>query len=83
MERINSIERLKKECAGDGGDFFLALGNGCIKSSKWIRWFEEDNLFSVYNEIDGRVQELTEAQIMNEEYTVIGEALKKGVLFKC
>lgn len=79
MKRIRTMAQLKRR-SRDGGDFFILL-NGGLRSSKRIEWHEEDKVFCVVKEIDDTVQELTEEQIMDREYTLIGEAMQKGALF--
>ncbi len=76
--RIKTIEQLK-ELAKNGLDCFILL-NGGLRSSKHIRYYPDDNSFYVFNLIDDSEQELTEIQILNSDYTNIGEAMKKGAL---
>ena len=78
--RIRKIEQLK-ELAKDGLDCFILL-NGGLRSSKYIRYCPDDNSFYVLNLIDDSEQELTESQILDSEYTNIGEAMKKGALIR-
>ena len=78
--RIRTIEQLK-ESAKNGLDCFILL-NGGLRSSKHIRYYPDDNSFYVLNLIDDSEQELTEAQILNSDYTNIGEAMKKGALIR-
>jgi hypothetical protein len=81
-QRITSLRQLKRKASKPGGeDFFILLGNGLLRSSKWIRWDNDERKFLVMNEIDGSQQELTEEQIMNKKHTLIGEAIKNGALF--
>ncbi|MFH1615395.1 MAG: hypothetical protein ABIG61_09975 [Planctomycetota bacterium] len=77
-KRIKTIEQLKK-LAENGLDCFILL-NGGLRSSKHIRFYPDDNSFYVLNLIDDSEQELTEEQILNSDYTNIGEAMKKGAL---
>ncbi|MDD5458124.1 MAG: hypothetical protein PHF37_01855 [Phycisphaerae bacterium] len=77
-KRIKTIKQLK-ELAKNGLDCFILLNYG-LKSSKHIRFFPDDNSFFVWNLIDDSEQELTEAQILDSEYSNIGEAIKKGAL---
>ncbi len=81
MRKIGTMEQLKRENEDDGGDFFILL-NGGLRSSKWIKWIEDEKIFCVVNESDGTVQELTEMQIMDAEHTLVGEAIGKGALFE-
>jgi len=79
---IASLEQLKKEAnTEEGRDFFILLAHGWLRSSKWIRWDDDERRFFVRNEIDDTEQELTEKQIMDNDYTLIGEAIEKGALF--
>jgi len=75
---IRTIEQLK-ELAQNGLECFILL-NGGLRSSKYIRYHCEDNSFYVFNYIDDTEQELTESQILDGEYTNIGEAMEKGAL---
>ena len=82
MTQIKSIKQLKKVCAAEkGADFFILL-NYNLRSSKCISWFEDTKTFFILNEIDGSEQELSEEQLMDKEYTNIGEAIKKGAFYK-
>jgi len=76
--RIRTIEQLK-EPAKNGLECFILL-NGGLRSSKYIRFHPEDNSFYVLNYIDDTEQQLTESQILDSEYTNIGEAMEKGAL---
>ena len=76
--RIRNISQLK-ELAKDGLECFILL-NGGLRSSKYISYNPDDNSFYVLNYIDDSEQELTESQLLNSEYTNIGQALKKGAL---
>ena len=78
--RIKTIEQLK-ELAKNGLDCFILL-NGGLRSSKHIRYYPDDNSFYVLNLIDDSEQELTEAQILDNDYSNIAEAMKKGALIK-
>ena len=77
-KRIRTIEQLK-ELAKDGLECFILL-NGGLRSSKHIRYYPDDNSFYVLNLIDDSEQELTEAQMLDSDYTNIGEAMEKGAL---
>jgi len=76
--RIKTVEQLK-ELAKKGMECFVLL-NGGLRSSKYIRYDPDDNSFYVFNYIDDSEQTLTESQILNSEYTNIGEAMNKGAL---
>lgn len=76
--RIKSIEQLKK-LAEKGLECFILL-NGGLRSSKFIEYSQKDNTFYVFNYIDDSDQTLTESQILDSNYTNIGEAIQKGAL---
>ena len=78
--RITTIEQLKELAKDESGlDCFILL-NGCMRSSKHIRYYPDDNSFFVLNLIDDSQQELTESQILDGAYSNIGQAMKKGSL---
>lgn len=77
--RIQSVEELKK-IAKNGCDCFILL-NGCLRSSKYIQYDDEENTFYVCNYIDDSEETLTEQQLMDRDYTNIGYAMTKGALF--
>ena len=80
--QITSMEQLKKEAQSeDDAEFFILL-RGYLRSSKRIVWEEDDKKFFVINFIDDTEQVLTEAQLMDSEYTNIGYAMTRGALFK-
>ena len=79
-KKIENIEQLKSE-AENGLDCFISL-NGCLRSSKHIWYDEESNQFEIINLIDGSEQCLTPEELMNNEFTNIGEAMQKGALIK-
>ena len=79
-KRIKKISQLKELAkADDGLDCYILL-NGCLRSSKHIRYYPDDNSFFVLNLIDDSEQELTESQILDGAYSNIGEAMEKGCL---
>lgn len=80
MKKINSIEELKEE-SKDGAEFFILL-NGNLRSSKNISYDDEEKNFYIINYIDDTEQTLSEEKIMDKNFTNIGEAMKKGALFK-
>ena len=78
--RITSIQQLKKlaqRCCCL--DCFILLYGG-LRSSKYIEYHPDDKNFYILNFIDGSEQQLTENQILDSNYTNIGEAMKKGTL---
>jgi hypothetical protein len=79
-KRIRTIGQLKELAKDESGlDCFILL-NGCMRSSKHIRYYPDDNSFFVLNLIDDSQQELTESQILDGAYSNIGQAMKKGSL---
>lgn len=81
-KRITSLDELKREAQGEQDVEFFILLNCNLRSSKRIAWDEEDKRFYIFNYLDDTEQELTEAQLMNREYTNIGYAMTRGALFK-
>jgi hypothetical protein len=84
MERITSLEQLKKESTYDDkkgmAAFFIQLNFG-LRSSKRITYFPDTNTFDIYNEIDDSWKEnLNEEQLRNETHIVL--AIENGALFK-
>jgi len=79
-KRIRNIGQLKELAKADNGLDCYILLNGGMRSSKHIRYYSEDNSFFVLNLIDDSEQELTESQILDREYSNIGEAMEKGCL---
>jgi hypothetical protein len=79
-KRIRTIGQLKELAKDESGLNCFILLNGCLRSSKYIRYYPEDNSFFVLNLIDDSEQELTESQILDDTYSNIGQAMKKGCL---
>ena len=80
MRKVKDIEDLKKICKDKHKDFFIWLNHG-VRSSKTVFFDSERNLFSVYNEIDGSMEELTEKEIQDNSITNIGKAIKMGAFY--
>jgi hypothetical protein len=80
--RIKTIAQLKELAKRDSGLDCYILLNGRLRSSKHIRYYPDDDNFYVLNLIDDSEQELTEAQILDSEYTNIAEAMEKGALIR-
>ena len=80
-KRITTIQQLKELAKDDGLNCSILL-NGNLRSSKYIRYYPDDNSFYVFNLIDDSEQELTKSQIQDSAYTNIGEAMEKGALIK-
>jgi hypothetical protein len=79
-KRIKKMAQLKELAKADNGLDCYILLNGCLRSSKHIRYYPDDNSFFVLNLIDDSEQELTESQILDSAYSNIGEAMEKGCL---
>jgi len=62
----------------DPAEFRMAM-NGGVYSRKEIML--SDGIYLVTNCIDDSEQDLTEEQLFDEDYTLIGSAIKKGCLF--
>jgi hypothetical protein len=80
-QKITSLEELK-EVAGDGADFFILLGGGFVRSSKYISYDPAEDRFWILNLIDDSEQNLKASNIMQKRHTNIGEAIQKGAFFK-
>ena len=77
---IESLDQLRVE-AEDFAEFLIQLKGGLV-SRKVIRWYEDDKKFWILNCIDDTEQCLTEKQIINNEHTLIGEAIEKKAFYK-
>ena len=79
--RIRTTQQLKELTMKGGLECFILL-NGGLRSSKFIRYRPEDKSFYVFNYIDDSEQILTEGQMLDSEYSNIGEAMEKGALIR-
>lgn len=77
-KKIKSIKQLKKYAAY-GCECFISL-KGCLKSTKHIRYFQDNKQFEIINYIDGSEQTLDEKNIFDKNYTNIGYAIISGAL---
>lgn len=77
---IISLDELKKE-AKEASEFLIQLRGGVV-SRKVIQWDEDANKFWILNCIDDTEQCLTEKQIINDKYSLIGEAIMKKAFYK-
>lgn len=78
--KVTSIEHLEQILNdGEGRDFYILL-NGGLRSSKHIS-YDDTSTFWVLNLIDDTEQELTEAQLMDRDYTNIGYAIENGAFY--
>ena len=76
QRKIKTIDQLK-QLAEDGIECCILLNHG-VYSVKFIQWSVDT--FYVFNAIDESDQELTVDQIMDDNYTNIGKAMKMGAL---
>ena len=81
LEKVTSIKKLREITKKKYVNFRLLL-NGGLFSKKTIRFDEEEMKFYIYNHIDDSVQIIGLHQILNEEYTNIGKAIKMGSFFR-
>lgn len=78
--QIKTIQQLRKlASAEDGLECFIRLKHGLI-SRKKIDFV--DGFFYVFNHIDESEQQLSEQQILDDKYTNIGKAMRRGALIK-
>ena len=72
-----NIEQLKTICSDDYfQDFYISLANGLARSSKEIRYNEEEDIWEIINGIDGIYLEYSTTQL--ESYTNIIRAIDNG-----
>ena len=77
--RVESLQELR-EAACEGASFLISLGSDLV-SKKWIVWDESRDTFLIHNYIDNSEQELNPEEVMNNQLTLIGEAMEKGKLY--
>ncbi len=79
---IKSIDELKQIADNeDGAECFISLAGGVVKSSKLIKYHKPTDKFYIINLVDDTTQELKPKQLLNKQYTNIGEAIQKNCLF--
>lgn len=79
MIKIESLEHLKQMCLDNKSEYFIKLGP--FRSSKHIEYSESDDNWWIYNEIDDSEDTLTSEQMMDNQYTNIGDAINKGCFY--
>lgn len=81
MEKVTSIEHLKKLCDRNGRvEFYIFLAGGLCRSSKEIHYDTQKRKFEIYNDIDETWQRgVTEKALYKK--TIIPEAIEKGAMF--
>lgn len=77
---IKSVDELRKSIKDEHYQYYIQLNLGII-SRKDIELSEDGKKFIVINNIDDSKQRLTDKQIMDPNYTNIGEAMKKKAFF--
>lgn len=80
MVRINNIDKLK-ESKNKSTEFFIQL-NGRVRSSKIISWDENEKKFYITNQIDDTEQVLTEEELFDTGYSLIGKAISDGAFWR-
>lgn len=80
MTQVKTTEELKKMIEEGVHDFFIQLNYGA-RSSKYMDYSPKTKQYYVENEIDGSEQQLTEEQLMDEQYTNIGKAITAGAFY--
>lgn len=80
--KVESVKHLKELLAnGRPKEFLMQLGGGLVVSRKTMRLVlrgKHKGEFIVYNHIDDSEDYLTEKELVNKEYTNIGDAIEKG-----
>ena len=75
MERVKSLEHLKKECLQRDRECFISLRGG-LRSSKCVYFSGTE--FEITHYVDGHSEAITPRSLMK---TNIGEAIKQGAFF--
>ncbi|MFA7301790.1 MAG: hypothetical protein WC069_05790 [Candidatus Shapirobacteria bacterium] len=74
---VRTPKQLKELIKEGHNNFALVLAGGLgIYSRKTIKYSDKTKQYSITNHIDNSKQKLTEKELMNESYTLIGKALK-------
>ena len=76
--KIKTLEQLKKDCEKKQVDYFIHLGYA--RSSKTIEYVPDDDIFCIFNDIDGHYQELNSNDIIHE--TNIVSSIENGSFYK-
>ena len=77
---VENIEHLKTLAKGKTRKFHIRL-IGWIKSVKRIKYHAKADSFFVLSEIDNSTQLLRPSQMMDREFTNIGEAIRKKAFY--
>ena len=80
MTQVKSIEQLIEMSDNGIHDYFIQLNYG-IRSSKTIDYNYETEKFDIVNESDYSEQSLSREQLMDENCTNIGKAIKCGAFY--
>ena len=76
--KIKSIKDLDNAIAKGIHDYIIQIG--ILRSSKDIRK-TKDGFYQIYNYIDDAEQILSKEQLMDDNYTNIGRAMKSGSFY--
>ena len=81
MEKVASIEHLKKLCDRNGrAEFYIFLAGGLCRSSKEIHYDTKLKKFEIYNDIDETWQRgITEKALYKR--TIIPKAIENEAMF--
>jgi len=79
--KIESLDHLIKSIKDGHTEYFIALAGNC-RSSKIVTFNEEAEVFDILNEIDDTFDTLTKEQMMDQNLTNIGDAIKKGAFYR-
>ncbi len=77
---VKNLEHLRKLTNGKSKKFHIRL-IGWIKSVKRIKYDAKLDRFSVFNETDNTRQLLTPDEMMDKNFTNIGEAINKRAFY--
>lgn len=76
--KVKDVAHLRELVASGKHRFFIQL-NLWLRSSKFITG--NGDKFCIFNEVDGSEDVLTEEELMDEDLTNVGKAMKYGALF--
>ena len=77
--RVTDFEDLKATAKAKGHFDGFVLLNGGLRSSKDISYIEDEDVWEIWNMIDGSVDQFTDQELQDG---FIGEAIQKGALYE-
>lgn len=85
FKKVTSLEQLHEILKKGTSEFFVQLNYG-VRSWKTIGYADENDCngnskFEILNEIDESRQVLTEKNLFNDRFTVIGRAINEGSFY--